>query len=126
MRWRAAGEGIVRAFLGRAAEYGLHAATLLIAADWLLHDATHLAVVAPHGDPEGERMHRQALATWRPRCVVVRIAQRERAGALPPALAAAAASLQPNRGIVCRGMTCLPPVEGEAAWQALLAESAAG
>lgn len=125
-RWREGATAIVQAFAGKAADYGLHAATLLIAADWLLYDATHLAVVAPQGEPEGERMHRAALAIWRPRSVVVRIARREQAETLPPALAAVARSVEPNRGIVCRGMSCLPPVEGEAAWQALLAETAPG
>lgn len=123
-RWREGARALVQAFVGRAADYGLHAATLLIAADWLLHDATHLAVVAPIGDAEGERMHRLALASWRPRCVVVRITEREQARSLPPALAAIAGSVAPNRGIVCRGMTCLAPVEGELAWKALLAETA--
>lgn len=45
------------AFLGKAAEYGLHAATLLIGADRLLHEATHLAVV-------GVKVSGRASGAW--------------------------------------------------------------
>ncbi len=125
-RWRDAAATIVQSFLGRASEYGLHAATLLIAADWLLHDATHLAVAAPAGDVAGETMHRLALATWRPRRAVVRVTDSANTRGLPPQLAALAQLGGSPRGIVCRGLACLPPVDGEAAWQALLAETAPG
>jgi hypothetical protein len=68
-------------------------------------------------------MHRLALAAPIPRRVLHRLNGAGSAAGLPPALAAMLASTGtgPARGFLCVGESCRAPVEGEAAWAAVLA-----
>ena len=119
--WRARGEELTAAFAGRAGESGLYAATLLRAVDWQLNPATHLVVVGPPNDPEADRMHRMALAAWRPRRVLQRLYSEAAAGqSLPAPLAAMLTGRPGARGYLCTGSSCRPPADDLAAWSAVL------
>ncbi len=120
-RWRERGEAVMRAFAGRAAELGLHAAAYLLAVDWQLHPATHLVIVGERDDPVALRMHREALAGFLPRRIVQWIAPADAASrALPAALAAMVSSAKAPRAYCCAGMTCSPPAEDVDSWRAVL------
>jgi uncharacterized protein YyaL (SSP411 family) len=120
-RWRERGEAVVRAFGGRAAELGLHAAAYLLAVDWQLHPATHLVIVGERDDPAAVQMHREALAGFLPRRIVQWIAPADAASrALPPALAGMVSSAKGLRAYRCTGMTCSSPAEDLDTWRAEL------
>jgi uncharacterized protein len=120
-RWRERGEALVRAFAGRAAELGLHAAAYLLAVDWQLHPATHLVIVGDRADPIAERMHREALAGFLPRRIVQWIAPVEAsARALPAALAGMVSTAKAPRAYRCTGTVCGPPAEDLDTWRARL------
>ncbi len=122
-RWRDRGLAVVRAFAGRAGEYGLYAAAYLLAVDWLLSPTTHLVIVGDPGDPAADQMHADALATFVPRRVVRRIAPRDAATQpLPPAMAGMVAAGRAPRGYACTGTSCRAPAETVEQWQATLAE----
>jgi uncharacterized protein YyaL (SSP411 family) len=120
-RWRERGEALVRAFAGRAAELGLHAAAYLLAVDWQLHPATHLVIVGERGDPTAARMHREALEGFVPRRIVQWVAPGDATSrALPAALAGMVSSAKSPRAYGCTGMTCGPPAEDLDAWRLVL------
>jgi uncharacterized protein YyaL (SSP411 family) len=120
-RWLERRDAVIRAFAGAAGDMGLHGATFLLAVDWQLHPATHLVVVGPARDPEVERMHRRALATFLPRKVVQRLDQND-AGTrpLPPALAAMIGAGAGVRAYACVGASCRMPVSSDEEWGQLL------
>jgi uncharacterized protein YyaL (SSP411 family) len=119
--WRARGEALVRAFGGSAPALGFHAASWLLAADWMLHPAAHLVVTGAENDPDAERMHVRALATFVPRRVVRRLRPSDAAGGLPPALATMlAAGGGRTAGYFCVGAECRLPAPDDAAWAAVL------
>jgi uncharacterized protein len=122
-RWHARGRALVRAFAGRAQEFGLHAAAFLLALDWHLAPSTHLIVVGEPGDVVADRMHAEALATFVPRRVVRRIAPADAASEpLPPAMAGMAAAGRAPRAYACTGTSCRPPAETVEAWRDVLAD----
>jgi uncharacterized protein YyaL (SSP411 family) len=119
-RWRERHEALVAAFGGAAAELGLFASAYLLAADWLVHPATHLVVTGPAGDPGAEALHRQALAAFVPRRVVVRLTPAGSVDRLPPALRAQAEGADRVRGMACLGERCLVPAASPGEWAARL------
>lgn len=120
-RWRERRDDLIRAFAGKAGELGLHGATFLLAVDWQLHPANHLVIVGPEGDPEAERMHRRARATFLPRKVVRRLtAESARARSLPPAMAGMLESGGGVRSYLCSGTSCQLPVSIDSEWRELL------
>jgi uncharacterized protein YyaL (SSP411 family) len=120
--WRSRGEALVRAFGGSAPALGLHGATYLLAVDRMLRPPAHLVVTGAAGDPEAERMHRRALATFVPRRSVRRL--RTRAGGAPlPAPLRAMLEEGMERGAaayLCIGTACRLPARDDAAWAATL------
>lgn len=121
-RWRERGLAVVRAFAGRAGEYGLHAAAFLLAIDWLLSPTTHLVIVGDPGDPAADQMHADALATFVPRRVVRRIAPSDAATQrLPAAMAGMVAAGRAPRGYACTGTSCRAPADSPEAWRDALA-----
>jgi uncharacterized protein YyaL (SSP411 family) len=126
-RWLERRDALIRAFAGKAGDMGLHGATFLLAVDWQLLPATHLVVVGPAGDPEAERMHRRALATFLPRKIVQRL-KPEDAGArpLPPALAAMIGAGSGTRAYACVGASCRMPVGADVEWGRLLGSMTPG
>ncbi|HSE67281.1 MAG TPA: thioredoxin domain-containing protein, partial [Gemmatimonadales bacterium] len=71
--WR---DALVRANAGRAAELGLHGATMLLAVDWVVQPATHLVVVEGGdggGSQTADAMHQLGLRSFFPRRVVHRV-----------------------------------------------------
>src|SRR4029077_8873279 len=74
--WRERRDALVSANAGRAAELGLHGATLLLAIDWVVQPATHVVIVeepGSSGSATAEAMHRLALRSFFPRRVVQRV-----------------------------------------------------
>ncbi len=119
--WRERGSALVRAFAGRAAELGLHAATYLLAVDWELNPVTHLVVVGDAHDETAQAMYREALAAFVPRRAGRWIGAEQRGQpGLPPALAGMLAAGQAPRGYACTGTSCSPPASDLASWQATL------
>jgi uncharacterized protein YyaL (SSP411 family) len=119
-RWDHRARALVAAFAGRAPELGFYAATYLMACDWLLNPPTHLIIVGPAGEPEADRMHARALATFAPRRVVQRITNPD--APLPPAAAAmAAAAAGGLRAFVCRAASCGAPASTDGQWAEALA-----
>ena len=67
--WVERRDALVQANAGRAAELGLHGATMLLAIDWVVHPATHVAIVeepGSSGSATAEAMHRLALRSFLP------------------------------------------------------------
>ncbi|HVL87984.1 MAG TPA: thioredoxin domain-containing protein, partial [Candidatus Thermoplasmatota archaeon] len=96
----------LEAFAGRATEYGLFAATHFRAMETIVDEPAKVVVVGE--GPNAEALARAALAAWPPGALVLRV----RAGGFvpEPARAAASASFDGPRALVCRGASCLPPV----------------
>jgi uncharacterized protein YyaL (SSP411 family) len=123
-RWGEREDALLRAFAGRAAELGLHAATYLSALDWRLHAPTHLVVVGVVADGVADRMHRAALAAFAPRRAVQRLAPEDLENrALPAALAGMMRRGTGTTGFACRGMACSAPATDEGTWAAELRRS---
>ena len=97
-RWRERRRSCWRAFAGRAAELGLHAAAYLLALDWQLNPATHLVVVgaARRSDGRGHAPRRRWPASrragWSGDCIP---ADRG-AAALPPLRAMVGSGSEPR------------------------------
>jgi uncharacterized protein len=120
-RWRERGDALLRAFAGRAAELGLHAAAYLLAVDWQLHPVTHLVIVGDPDDPIAGQMHREALKGFLPRRIVQWIAPGQAEGrTLPSALAGMVSTAKAPRAYGCTGTACGPPAEDLDAWRAVL------
>jgi uncharacterized protein len=123
--WRERAAELLRAFAGRAAELGLHAATYLIALDRHLNAPTHLVVVGPPGHGGADRMHRLALAAYAPRRTVQRLSLDDiGARALPAALAAMVSRSPGPTGYACVGTSCSAPADTESEWRAVLSGAA--
>ncbi len=123
--WRERAAELLRAFAGRAAELGLHAATYLIALDRHLNAPTHLVVVGPPGHGGADRMHRLALAAYAPRRTVQRLSPDDiGARALPAALAAMVSRSPGPTGYACVGTSCSAPADTESEWRAVLSGAA--
>ena len=123
--WRARGEAVVHAFGGSAPALGLHAATYLLAVDRMLHPASHVVIVGAPGDPEADRMHRRALATFLPRRTVRRLDPGAAAETpLPaPIRAMIGSGATGSAAYLCIGTACRLPARDDAAWAATLAAS---
>jgi uncharacterized protein len=120
-RWGERGQALVRAFAGRAADLGLHAAAYLLAVDWHLHPVTHLVIVGDRDDIIAGQMHREALAGFQPRRVVQWIAPADAASrTLPAALAGMVTVAKAPRAYCCTGPVCGPPADDLDAWRAVL------
>ncbi|HEX7023405.1 MAG TPA: hypothetical protein VF187_01195, partial [Gemmatimonadales bacterium] len=119
-RWRERHQALVTAFAGIGSDLGLFASSYLLAADWLVHPATHLLVTGPADDPGAAALHRQALAAFVPRRVVVRLTADASSSALAPALGAFAGAGARVRAIACTGERCLAPVSDAAEWSTRL------
>ncbi len=114
-RWRDRQRALLEAFAGRADDLGLHGATWLLALDSFLHPPVHLVITGPAEEEEARRMHRRALATFRPRRIVQRITP-ENAGSITPAPAVASLvrSAADVRAYVCIGAACELPASTDA------------
>jgi uncharacterized protein len=122
--WSERRDALVRANAGRAAELGLHGATMLLAIDWMVQPATHLVIVEG-GDADGSQtadaMHRLALRRFFPRRVVHRVKVAEAGGtSLPAAVHGMLASATGTRGFICVGTSCEAPASTVEAWQETL------
>jgi len=125
--WRERTAELLRAFAGRTAELGLHAATYLLALDRHLHAPTHYVVVGAKDDAVADRMHRLALAAYAPRRTVQRLSAEEvGARALPAALAAMVNRNAGAAGYACVGTSCSAPAGTEEAWRTTLSTTTAG
>ena len=122
--WRTRGAAVVHAFGGSAPALGLHAATYLLAVDRMLHPASHIVIVGSPGDPEADRMHQRALATFLPRRTVRRLDPRTAADAPVPApIRAMLGGGTGAAAYLCIGTSCRLPARDDAAWAATLAAS---
>jgi len=109
--YRGAAEKVLRAFAGSAAEMPTAVATYLRAVDWATGPVTTIVVVGDEGDAGADALLATALATYRPRTVVRRIAPgRVGAETLPQELAAMVTGAAP-RAYLCAGRSCAPPVD---------------
>ena len=125
-RWSERRDETLRATAGRAAELGLHGATLLIAVDWSVGAAAHLVVADGGAGGQGggdiaDGMHRIALRTYLPRKVVQRVDADADAAALPAAVRGMLGAGTGPRGFACVGATCSAPAANESEWSATLA-----
>ena len=118
--WQDRGAALVRAFAGRAAELGLHAASYLLAVDWQLNPATHLAVVGEAHDATAQAMHQAALARFVPRRIVQLVDRRADPGRLPLPLRGMLATAATTRAFACTGTSCSAPATDLPAWQGTL------
>jgi uncharacterized protein YyaL (SSP411 family) len=118
--WAERRDAVLRAFAGAAPQLGLHAATWLLAADWALGPITHIVVVGRPGDPEADRMMKEARRAALPRAVLRRLVPEARAVGLPPALAGMLATGRAPRGYLCIGETCLAPADSADVWASTL------
>jgi uncharacterized protein YyaL (SSP411 family) len=117
---RQRGERVLRAFAGSAPRLGSAAATYVRAVAWATLPVTTVAVVG-NADAASDPLFQTALRTYRPRTIVRWL----RAGAEPPpelpaellAMMTAAAP----RAYLCRGQTCVPPMDEPAQLAAALA-----
>jgi uncharacterized protein YyaL (SSP411 family) len=130
-RWRDRRDEILRATAGRAAELGLHGATMLLAVDWAVGAAGHLVVEGRQADGRtggradsdtGAAMHRLALRTYLPRRVVQFVQADSDTEALPVAVRGMLSSGTGPRGFACVGATCSAPADDLASWQRTLEE----
>ena len=97
-RWRELHAGLVGAFGGLGEHLGLFASAYLLAADWLAHPTVRLTVSGPARDETAHALHRQALASFLPRRVVLRAVEEE------------------VRAVACVGTRCLAAVSGAEEW----------
>ena len=121
--WRERRDALVRANAGRAAELGLHGATMLLAIDWVVQPATHLVIVeeGDAGSKAADAMHRLALRSFFPRRVIHRVKVSDGDGSLPGAVRGMLASASGTRGFICVGTSCEAPSTTLKAWQETLA-----
>jgi hypothetical protein len=104
--FRERAERTLAAFAGSATDLGLHGATWFRALDFLLYEATTITVADAD---EGQPLAAEALATYRPRRVVLR-----RRTSPVPGVAAPVA-------LVCAGTACAAPVRDPAGLRETLA-----
>jgi hypothetical protein len=128
--WGERRDALVRANAGRAAELGLHGATMLLAIDWAVHPATHLVIVEGVDGPDAEMagaMHQLALRSFFPRRVVhrVKVAHGGEAS-LPGTVRGMLSSGTGARGFICVGSSCEAPATTVQAWQETLARVTTG
>ena len=130
-RWSDRRDETLRATAGRAAELGLHGATLLMAVDWAVGAAGHLVVEGREADGRtggradsdtGAAMHQLALRTHLPRRVVQFVQADSDAEALPVAVRGMLSSGTGPRGFACVGATCSAPATDLATWEQTLEE----
>ncbi|MBE0593438.1 MAG: thioredoxin domain-containing protein [Gemmatimonadales bacterium] len=107
--WRTRRDELLAAIAGSAADLSIVGAALLRAVDWAVMPATHVVVVGGD-DARTYALHRAALATYRPRKVVRRLAPDAAPESLPAPLAAMLDGTSP-RAYVCAGTQCAPPVD---------------
>jgi uncharacterized protein len=100
--WRRLLDRQLETFAGTASQLGLYGATVLRAVDWALHPVTRIEVAGPRGEGPACVMHRLALASYRPRRVVVRT------------------TADRPTATVCIGTTCSLPVSTPEAFADLL------
>ena len=121
--WTERRDAIISASAGRAAELGLHGATMLMAIDWAVHPAAHVVIV-DRGDGIADALHRQSLAAALPRRVIQRVgSQASHADPVPPLIREMLAATNGDTAFLCVGARCLPPVHTEVEWKETLAES---
>lgn len=119
-RWRERHRALVTAFGGLGSHLGIFASAYLLAADWFMHPAVHLLVTGPEGDPGADELHRQALAFFVPRRVVIRLLPGADPVRLTPALRALISLAGEVRAIACAGDRCLAPTADPEEWSARL------
>jgi uncharacterized protein YyaL (SSP411 family) len=122
--WRERRDALVSANAGRAAELGLHGATMLLAIDWVVQPATHLVIVEDGvgaGSKTADAMHQLALRSFFPRRVVHRVKVSDGDASLPEAVRGMLASASGTRGFICIGTSCEAPATTVLAWQETLA-----
>ena len=122
--WRERRDALVSANAGRAAELGLHGATLLLAIDWVVQPATHVVIVeepGSSGSATAEAMHRLALRSFFPRRVVQRVKVGDGDGSLPGAVRGMLEPASGTRGFICVGASCEAPSTTVQAWRETLA-----
>ena len=107
--WRARRDALLAAVAGPVVDLSVFGAALLRAVDWAVMPSAHIVVVG-EGDARTEALHRVALATYRPRKVVRRLAPDADPTGVP---APVAAMLDGNfpRAYVCAGTQCAAPVD---------------
>ena len=107
-RWNERRDALLAGLSGAAADLSVFGATLLRAIDWAVSPCTHVVVV---GDTNARTMalHRAALAVYRPRKVVRRIAPNAPVAGLPAPVAAMLDGSFP-RAYVCAGTQCAAPL----------------
>jgi uncharacterized protein YyaL (SSP411 family) len=115
-RGRERHEALVGAFGGLGDHLGLFGSAFLLAADWLVHPAVHLLITGPANDPVAEALHRQALAAFLPRKVVIRLVPGQDPARLAPALRALVSAGTEVRAIACTADRCLAPAGDSAEW----------
>jgi len=107
-RWRQRRDALLAVLSGAAADLSVFGATLLRAIDWAVSPCTHVVVVGDT-DARTAALHRTALAVYRPRKVVRRIAPGAPAEGLPAPVAAMLDGSSP-RAYVCAGTRCAAPL----------------
>jgi uncharacterized protein YyaL (SSP411 family) len=122
--WKERRDAVVSSNAGRAAELGLHGATILLAIDWVVQPATHLVIIED-GDGAGSKtadaMHQLALRSFFPRRVVHRVKVADGDGSLPEAVRGMLESASGTRGFICVGTSCEAPATTVEAWEETLA-----
>ena len=112
--YRTKAEQTLGVFAGRAAQYGLFAATYGIAGIHLMRPHTQVVVVG--NDPLADRLSAAATASYFADKAVLRLASNQAVPeTLPPALAETIPQIPAvNQGrtaaIICSGFTCQPPI----------------
>lgn len=108
-RYREVATGVLGSFAGGVARLGTGGASYSRAVDWATSPVTHVSVIAPAGEPDGEALLRSALWVYRPRMVVRRYEPGTEKDYLPAEVVSALDGKAP-RAYVCVGSTCAAPV----------------
>jgi hypothetical protein len=117
--WAVQARAVLACFAGSAPGMATACATYFRAVDWATAP-TAICVVVAGPDAPGDALFRAALATYRPRTVLRRLAPSDVAGAdLPPELAAMVTAEAP-RAYLCVGNACRAPVATAEAVRELL------
>jgi len=130
-RWRERRDEILGATAGRAAELGLHGATLLAAVDWAVGAAAHLVVAdgergrgaeGQRGSETATAMHGMALCASLPRRVVQLVDAKTDPRGVPAAVQGMLGAGAGPRGFACVGASCSAPAADLASWERTLTE----
>lgn len=103
-------EKTLRYFLGSVTGYGIFAATYFLALERFLHRPPHVIVFAPEDSPEGKRLHRRALSTYRPGTMVERRNPRLNPRLPNPFPIPDEREIAGPVAYVCASTSCAPPV----------------